>query len=161
MTEKTITYKHGEYSQEIIDLSGDMLERELLRLRPEEASYNSASLIIDYCFRRFGVSHSEKMYMIYFNNYYRVLCAKEVGTGTVDETVVFNREIARDAIINNATKVAMVHNHPSGELAFSPSDVKTTQDVLNALATIGVELIDHYLIAKRDFLSFKDIYMGT
>ena len=161
MTEKTITYKHGEYSQEIIDLSGDMLEKELTRLRPDDTSYNSASLIIDYCFRRFGVSHSEKTYMIYFNNYYRVLCAKEVGTGTVDETVVFIREIVRDVVIHNATRVMMVHNHPSGELAFSPSDVKMTQAVLNALATIGVELVDHYLIAKRDFLSFKEIYMRT
>ena len=161
MTEKTITYKHGEYSQEIIDLSGDMLEKELTRLRPDDTSYNSASLIIDYCFRRFGVSHSEKTYMIYFNNYYRVLCAKEVGTGTVDETVVFIREIVRDVVIHNATRAVMVHNHPSGELAFSPSDVKMTQAVLNAFATIGVELIDHYLIAKRDFLSFKEIYMRT
>jgi DNA repair protein RadC len=158
MAEKTVTYKHGEYSQEIIDLSGDMLEQELLKLRPEDTPYNSTYLIIEYCFRRFGVSHVERMYVIYFNNYYRVTCAKEVGTGTVNEATVFVREIVRDAVISHATRVVLVHNHPSGDLRFSPSDVKITQGICKALALIGVELVDHYLIAKRDYLSYKEVY---
>jgi DNA repair protein RadC len=155
MTEKTITYKHGEYSQEVVDLSREMLEKELKKKTPEATRYNKTSLIIEHCFQHFGLEDVECLYIVYFNCTFQVLESKRIGTGTVNGVTLFSREVARDCINNNATRVVIVHNHPRGPAEFSEEDKEMTRALNNTLKSFGVQLIDHYLLGGEDFVSFS------
>ena len=65
------------------------------------------------------------------------------------------REIFREAIKANAIKMILVHNHPSGDISPSASDVLTTKKIAKLGEEIGIELIDHIIIGDGEFSSLK------
>ncbi len=75
--------------------------------------------------------------------------------GTVDNTPLYPREIAKRALELGASALIMVHNHPSGDPTPSRADIEMTKQVEAALAPIRVALHDHLIIGKDRHLSFK------
>ena len=65
------------------------------------------------------------------------------------------REIFREAIKANAIKMILVHNHPSGDISPSASDVLTTKKIAKLGEEIGIELLDHIIIGDGEFSSLK------
>ena len=65
------------------------------------------------------------------------------------------RRIVENAILTHASGVVLAHNHPSGIALPSAEDVAATARAKNALETIGVELVDHLIIADGDFVSLQ------
>ena len=65
------------------------------------------------------------------------------------------REIFREAIKANAIKMILVHNHPSGDISPSASDVLTTKKIAKHGEEIGIELLDHIIIGDGEFSSLK------
>ena len=65
------------------------------------------------------------------------------------------REIFREAIKANAIKMILVHNHPSGDISPSTSDVLTTKKIAKFGEEIGIELLDHIIIGDGEFSSLK------
>ena len=65
------------------------------------------------------------------------------------------REIFREAIQANAIKMILVHNHPSGDISPSASDVLTTKKIAKLGEEIGIELLDHIIIGDGEFSSLK------
>jgi len=78
--------------------------------------------------------------------------------GTIDRAVVYPREVARFALLDNAGAVALCHNHPSGKTQPSAPDLDLTTRVEQALDTIGIKLIDHLIISDKDtqYFSFAE-----
>ncbi|EDM26143.1 DNA repair protein RadC [Lentisphaera araneosa HTCC2155] len=85
----------------------------------------------------------------------------EVSRGLVDRTHVACREVFRPALINGASKIIVVHNHPSGVLTPSHQDRTITNNLQEAGELLGVEVIDHLIVGyclnkqKHHFLSFR------
>ena len=61
-----------------------------------------------------------------------------------------------NALLSSASAVILSHNHPSGIALPSREDYATTQWVQEALRTIGVELLDHIIVAENDYVSLAD-----
>lgn len=72
---------------------------------------------------------------------------------------VYPREIAKQTLIYNAISVILVHNHPSGEPSPSREDVKLTQQIEKVLLLIDVKVLDHFIVAKHEIVSMKDLGM--
>ncbi len=66
------------------------------------------------------------------------------------------RLIASLALHTLATNIIVAHNHPSGELTPSDSDVTYTKQIKKALKPIDVKLWDHLIVSDRDYLSMSD-----
>lgn len=76
--------------------------------------------------------------------------------GTLNASVVHPREVFKTAVLGNAASILVAHNHPSGNPAPSPEDISVTRRISEAGAVLGIELLDHLIIAGDDFCSLKE-----
>lgn len=86
----------------------------------------------------------------------RVLAAVELFRGTLSQTAVYPREVARQALRLNAAAVILAHNHPSGVAEPSTADRMLTAALKSALAQIDVAVLDHLIVAGNRCVSFAE-----
>ena len=89
----------------------------------------------------------EKMVMLTLNTRHQVVGCFEVSRGTVDESTIYPREIATRALLTNAKAVILAHNHPSGSTNPSTADMNVTRKVKDLLKMLGINLLDHIIVA--------------
>lgn len=80
-----------------------------------------------------------------------------VSVGSLNEALINPREIFKSAILSNAHSMMLIHNHPSGNLTPSTSDIQTTARIQQLGELMGISLVDH-IITGRDgnYYSFRD-----
>jgi len=66
------------------------------------------------------------------------------------------REVFTDAIADRDAGIIIAHNHPSGTLEASRADVAITQRLMEVSKLVGIELLDHVILAKDGYFSFSD-----
>jgi len=79
-----------------------------------------------------------------------------VTVGLLNTNQVHPREVFADAISDRAASIILAHNHPSGILTPSADDVATTRQLVDAGNIIGISVLDHIIVTKNGFLSFKE-----
>ena len=82
-------------------------------------------------------------------------CCK-IADGSVNDVHINIRCVVENALRCNASAVALAHTHPSGVALPSPDDNTTTLMACDALRTVGVELVDHIIVADGDFVSLRE-----
>ena len=87
----------------------------------------------------------------------RLIKDEVLQEGTVNQTMIYPREIAKRALELSAVSLVMVHNHPAGNLKPSKNDILMTRSVEDALKTLGINLLDHVIVAKSGYVSFKEL----
>jgi DNA repair protein RadC len=80
----------------------------------------------------------------------------EVSVGSLDSSIVHPREVFEEAIKNKAASVIFAHNHPSGDPEPSEDDLAITKRLVEAGKILGIEVLDHVIVTKTGFLSFKE-----
>jgi len=80
----------------------------------------------------------------------------DISTGTVNASLVHPREVFREAISASAVSLVLVHNHPSGDPQPSEDDIKITRRLIEAGKIMGLEILDHIIIADKNFCSLKE-----
>jgi len=78
-----------------------------------------------------------------------------LSRGIVDHTPLYPREVARQAVLLEASAVVLLHNHPSGDPTPSAADIEITQRVGRALAAVGVALHDHLVVGDTRIASLR------
>ena len=81
------------------------------------------------------------------DNRHRLIDAVELFRGTLSQTSVYPREVARLALERAAAAVVLAHNHPSGAREPSAADVALTAALKESLALIDVQVLDHFIVA--------------
>ncbi len=87
---------------------------------------------------------------------HRLLTQEVLFEGTLDGAAVYPREVVKRALIHNAAAAIFVHNHPSGDPEPSIADRELTVRLAEALALIGVRVLDHLVVGDGDVVSFKE-----
>ena len=95
----------------------------------------------------------ERLYGLFLDGRNRVIDTKVLAEGTVNHGHVSAREILRECLMNDATGLILVHNHPGGDPSPSQADVKLTRSLSNVLAQIDVRLVDHVVVAGMSYVS--------
>ncbi len=90
------------------------------------------------------------------NGAHEIIEIRVISKGLVNRTLVHPREIFRGAIINNSSVVILIHNHPSGNVDPSFEDIEITKRIKKAGELIGIEVLDHIIIAKKGHFSFLE-----
>jgi|WetSurMetagenome_2_1015567.scaffolds.fasta_scaffold147254_2 DNA repair protein RadC len=104
-------------------------------------------------------SHSkEHLRGIYLNAHYKVIHDEIISIGTVDMSIIHPREVFRPALEYSAAAVILVHNHPSGDTTPNQADIEATKQIVAAGRILGIDLIDHVIVAKDSFLSIPVDY---
>jgi DNA repair protein RadC len=86
----------------------------------------------------------------------RVLSCEELFRGTLTQTSVYPREVVKVALAANAGAVIFAHNHPSGCSEPSRADELLTQQLKSALALVDIKVLDHFVVAGGESLSFAE-----
>jgi DNA repair protein RadC len=86
----------------------------------------------------------------------RLLAAEELFRGTLTQTVVYPREVARRALEHNAAAVILAHNHPSGLAEPSQADRILTDALKRALQCLDIPVLDHLIVAGGRRYSFAE-----
>ena len=92
---------------------------------------------------------------------HRVIAAEELFRGTLTQTSVYPREVVKAALRRNAAAVILAHNHPSGVAQPSQADELLTRSLAEALALIEVKVLDHFIVAGNQTLSFAERGMAA
>lgn len=98
----------------------------------------------------------EHFYVISFDNRNRVLGIDLIGIGTLNSNLVHPRETFEIAIQRHAASIAVSHNHPSGDPKPSEADIEVTRRLREASHIMGIQLLDHVVIAKTHLYSFRE-----
>lgn len=122
-------------------------------------NFSCSEQVADYYKPQYRDQRHESFLAIYLNNKNQLICDCELFSGTVDRTAVYPREIVRKAIETDATRLIVLHNHPSGSLSPSSQDIKITKELDKALELLDITLLDHIIIAGDSYYSFADSNM--
>jgi DNA repair protein RadC len=103
----------------------------------------------------------EQFYVIWLDTQNRVIHYEKLSEGSISESPVYMNKIAAGALRHHAVKGLVAHNHPGGSVTPSSADISTTHDIVKALGTLGIELIDHIIVSENNAFSFQaDSLMG-
>lgn len=86
----------------------------------------------------------------------QLLAMEEMFRGTLTQTSVYPREVAKRALELNAAAVVLAHNHPSGAAEPSRADEYLTQSLKSALALVDVRVLDHLVVGQAEVVSFAE-----
>lgn len=117
---------------------------------------NSTTKIGDYLVPKFFGLTVEVTYLLCFDGRCKLLNCVKLSEGSVNATAVNVRRIIEEAVKCGALSVAIGHNHPNGFAIPSDGDILTTRKIINALETIGVQLLDHIIVAGDDYVSLAE-----
>ena len=98
----------------------------------------------------------EALYVVCVNTKNRIIGIHEVSRGTIDSSLVNQRELFKRVLVNNAAKIFVIHNHPSGDAAPSNADHIVTKKIKNAGELLDIALLDHIIIGDGQYYSFKE-----
>ena len=98
----------------------------------------------------------EHLMAIFLNARNEMIYKKPMFIGTLNANLVHPREIFAEALKQNAASVILVHNHPSGDAEPSQTDLEITKRILEAGKIMGIDILDHVIITKTKFFSFKE-----
>jgi DNA repair protein RadC len=103
-----------------------------------------------------GSREYEVFVCLWLDAQHRVISFQEPFRGTLTQTSVYPREIVKAALAANAAAVIFAHNHPSGVAQPSQADELLTRNLREALALIDVKVLDHFIVAGAQSLSFAE-----
>lgn len=98
----------------------------------------------------------EEFWILLLNQGNRVIGKERISRGGLDQTTADVRTILREALIQRATQVALVHNHPSGNIRPSTDDIQLTGAVSSAAKLMNIRVIDHIIVTDGRYYSFND-----
>lgn len=119
----------------------------------------SWSAVIDYCRAAMAFKEVEEFRILFLDKRNCVIADEVQGTGTVDHTPVYPREVVRRALELSSTAVILVHNHPSGDPSPSEADVRMTKQIIDIAAPLGVSVHDHIIIGRNGHASLKGLQL--
>lgn len=96
----------------------------------------------------------EKFAVFWLNTQNKVIGYEIVSEGTLDSSVVHQREVFRGAIIASCKSIIIAHNHPSGGLEPSNEDINKTKKLIEASKIIDIPILDHIIFSDNGFTSF-------
>ena len=98
----------------------------------------------------------EEFWILYLNNSNKVIYKAQLSKGGITGTVVDIRLVFKMALEQNATSLILTHNHPSGKLLASESDIQITKKLKLAAQQLDIAILDHIIITETGFYSFQD-----
>lgn len=90
----------------------------------------------------------EVLALLCLNTKNKIIGAFEVSRGTINSSMAHPREVYKRALLLNTARIMLCHNHPSGELTPSNADNEMTDRMYKAGELIGIELLDHLIVAN-------------
>ncbi len=113
--------------------------------------YDSIGKISAYLARLYIGSTREQIYLMMFDNAMRLIDCAYICDGSVNAAVMVPRVMVEKALFRHASAVVVAHNHPDGVAVPSGDDIDTTEMLRAAFELVGIQLLEHIIIAGRSY----------
>ncbi|WEV37784.1 JAB domain-containing protein [Lactobacillus sp. ESL0677] len=134
----------------------ELIDRLRTAVPDREAVLTSSNEVGTYLADKLAGHKQEELWAIYIDNSNHIIAEKCLFKGTIDKSVAHPREIFRWALIYACAGIFVVHNHPSGHLTPSQSDLKLTRMLKGAADMLQIDFLDHFIVGKNQFLSMRE-----
>ena len=103
---------------------------------------------------------AEHFRVLYLNTRNRIIGSETLYVGSLNASHIRVGEVFRGAIRRNCAAIIVAHNHPSCDCSQSPEDVEITRLLVKAGDLLGIEVVDHLIIARQRFVSLRERRLG-
>ena len=122
----------------------------------ERPDLGTATRIYNYMRPKMQDLDTEEFWVLLLNQNYRLIKDIRISHGGISEVSVDVRIIMREAVLANATVLAVCHNHPSGSISPSWQDDQITQTIHRACDTMRLHFLDHLIITDGQYFSYHE-----
>jgi DNA repair protein RadC len=130
--------------------------RTLVRAYDDRPVLNTPRALAAHLLPLYGARPVEQFGIVMLDTKHRVIRIKIVSVGSLDATVVHPREVFREAALAAAAAIVLFHNHPSGDPTPSPDDLVLTSRMVNAGLVVGIDVVDHVILADQRYFSLVE-----
>ena len=124
--------------------------------RARSIRMNTPVTIADYYMEQMRHLQQEVVICAYFDVKSRFLGDKFISKGSLSSSVVDISSVMRTALEKNASKIVLLHNHPSGDCTPSKDDIAVTDRLAEGSRIFSIELCDHIIIGDNEYYSFYE-----
>jgi len=117
---------------------------------------NSWTRLMDYCYATMAHEKKEHFRILFLNKKNELIGDEIQGSGTVDHTPAYPREIMKRSLELGATAIILMHNHPSGDPKPSQADIDMTQQIIRAAEPFNITIHDHIIVSRNGYNSMKN-----
>ncbi|KRE89483.1 DNA repair protein RadC [Frateuria sp. Soil773] len=139
-------------ADQILSAARQVVDRKMQR----GADFGSSADVKAYLRAKLAGLDHEVFAVLFLDNRHRLIEYVEMFRGTLDGAPVYPREVVKEALRLNAAAVILAHPHPSGNSQPSQADKMITRELREALALIGVRVLDHFVVAGNDAVSMAE-----
>jgi DNA repair protein RadC len=139
-------------NESIIAAAQELLEA---RVNQQEV-FSKPERVKSFLLQKLGHFNYEVFAVLFLDAQHRLIQYQEMFRGTVNQTAVYPREVAKLALEFNACAVILTHNHPSGSPEPSSADLLLTKGIKESLALFEIRVLDHVIVARQQTLSFAE-----
>lgn len=138
-----------------------LLSRELMKRVEEERTevpdaFETREQIYEYILRLYKFSAVEELYMLMFDASNRLIDCALINRGNSTSVTIDLRKMVYETLQKDAAFIVLAHNHPKGKLMASSEDILLTRDVVYTMNKIGIEVVDHVLVANNKCTSIMN-----
>ncbi len=122
----------------------------------EHRRMDSAQAIYEMMHPRMQDLPTEQAWVLLMNQNFKLIRAVQISNGGISETAVDVRIILKEALLSNATVIALCHNHPSNNASPSGDDDRLTQRLKKACETMRIYMLDHIIVTDGAYYSYME-----
>lgn len=135
----------------------ELARRKRIQTTGRKIEINSSQLAFEAIFPHFNHEGVEEFYALYLNKANNPISVKLISQGGYDSTVVDPKVVLRQALECKACGIILSHNHPSGRLFPSDSDIRITEKIKQSALLMDIKVLDHLIVgAQEAYYSFAD-----
>jgi DNA repair protein RadC len=123
---------------------------------PDRATFKRSSDVANHYLPLFRDLKKEVFKVLLLNRANRLIREVPVSEGTLDASIVHPRDVFKEAILEPAASVILIHNHPSGNPTPSEEDLRITKQLVEAGRLLGIKVYDHIILAGDHYRSLAD-----
>ena len=147
----------SERTYVLFRLIGDIIQKKLHSdAFSDRVRLSNNTHLIRYLKNTLGNEKIEIFKVLFLNTQNELLKDENLFYGTIDKSVVHPRELLKKIFEYNAKSIIIVHNHPSGALKPSESDILITSKLKHLLEKLEVKLLDHIIVSLDGYFSFLE-----
>ena len=139
-----------------IKASFELAKRENLETDEENFDIKNPEAVCKLISSTIKEKAKEHFKLILLNSRNKKIAISTISVGTLTTSLVHPREVFKEALAHSAASVILAHNHPSGDPEPSEDDLKITKKLVESGKILGVEVIDHIIVGKNSFYSFRE-----
>jgi len=145
-----------EHKATILIAAFELRKRANVERSKEKITITSSGDAYDVLYPHLDSLTVEHFMCLYLDRGNRIICTENISVGALNGTVADPKKIIRKALEVYASSIVLAHNHPSGGVRPSESDINLTRNLKNAAILLDMQVTDHIIVGDQSYYSFAD-----